>query len=280
MPVALEEIRAGTVLLSIVSLALLAWGLRLRGRVNRYRDEAADLRRRLHGLTRNVDETLGGMRAELARLDELAARLGALTGHCDMVLQQQQAKLEQVTCAFDQIKAGGEQLAEDALLVGSESRQSRRLALEGQAGLSATLMVFRSMSRPAGDPDVRLLAQQGRDQTYSANLAMAGLSAAASTLEERGTQIAQNCETQRRRVEALDDELAGIAQLAQTSAWRTRQARAASEEILKGATRLKASFGVAENVVPDNAGGGHVVVQNAHPSVPRPDELPGPLPGA
>lgn len=229
-------------LLLIVSLTLLALTFRLRARLALARSEASTLRQRLDAMSHSVSETLDGMHEELTRLDELAKRLGALTSDCSVVLQQQQATLERVASVFDALKADGQQLARQVQQVGSESSQSVRLALDGQAGLSATLMVFRSLDTPTENKEVRVLARQGRDMTYSAHIAMAGLSAVASNLEEQGSQIAQTCETQLRRVDELDDALAGIRQLAHTSAWRARQAWAASEELLREMPRLTAKM--------------------------------------
>ncbi|MDU9393773.1 hypothetical protein [Pseudomonas sp. zfem002] len=190
---------------------------------------------------------LGQMRGELQGLAGLADQVSLLGAECDTTLQQQQGKLEEVAAALLRIRVESQQLTEDARQVGSEARQSLLLAARGQTGLSATLMALRSVDRavlatPAAalGEEIRGLARQGRDQTYDANLALAGVGAAASSIEERGLSLAVACEAQALGIEALDAALAEVRQLALASAWRSRQARAASDALQAEAQRLDA----------------------------------------
>lgn len=264
---------------------LLAVGWRLRVRLQQQRAEARRLRQRSEELQRNSQRCLGELREELARLAGLARQVDTLGNECDTALQQQQRKLDRVGAALVQIKVESRQLEDDARLVSSESRQSMRLATQGQAGLSATLMAFRCVERRVQDAEVvsaeprqelRVLARQGRDQTYDANLALAGITAAASTIEERAQSIGVACEAQARGVEALDVALSDVQRLAFASAWRSRQARAASEALLDGAQRLDARI----HDLQQDDGGTHDAVQDPDASLPRPDALPGPGAGA
>jgi len=264
---------------------LLAVGWRLRIRLRQQRAEARRQRQRSEQLQRDSQRCLGELREELARLASLARQVGTLGNECDTALQQQQRKLDRVGAALVQIKVESRQLEDDARLVGSESRQSMRLATQGQAGLSATLMAFRCVERRVQDAGVveaepsqelRVLARQGRDQTYDANLALAGITAAASTIEERALSIGVACEAQARGVEALDVALTDVQQLAFASAWRSRQARAASEALLDGAQRLEARI----HDLQQDDGGSHDAVQGPDRALPRADALPGPGTGA
>ncbi|MCU1720259.1 hypothetical protein [Pseudomonas sp. 5P_5.1_Bac1] len=225
---------AGLCLLSLALLVLAGWQAR---RLSAGRREVETLR-----------QTLSVLRHDALLLAQLAARLNVLTDSCDIALQQQQLKLQCTGTAFARIKAQGRELAGNAQRVGNESRQSLRLAREGQAGLSATLMAFRSMDKSATAAeaegammvrDVRALARESRDQAYSANLALAGISDAASSISQCGTLIARDCEAQGRATDELEGALASIEQLAQTSAWRSRQASAASQELARKAARLE-----------------------------------------
>lgn len=231
---------------------------------------------------RSLRAELGHARGETLRLLELAQRIDVLADSCDIALQQQQLKLECSVVAFSRIKVRGQRLAGNAQQVGNESRQSLRLARKGQAGLSASLMAFRSMDQSVraaacGDmavQEVRALARESRDQTYGANLALAGISEAASSISERGTLIARDCEAQERLADEIGDALASIGQLAHTSAWRSRQARAASLElgrrVVQLETRLKAfpwPQGLQGQGVP------HDGVQDPDPPLPRIDEV-------
>lgn len=220
--------------------------LRQRAHLARCQEQARALREGMRVLQGEASDSLGLMRKDLAHLGQLANQVVALSNECDAALQQQQRKFDLALTAFARIKVEGRQLLEDARQVGSESRQSMKLALEGQAGLSATLMALRSVDRTAlaartdlGN-EVRLLARQGRDQTYDANLALAGISAASSSIEERGMSIAVACEAQERGMQDLDEALAEVQRLGFTSGWRSRQARAASEALLQEAARLDA----------------------------------------
>ncbi len=260
---------------------LVAVGWRLRVRLRRQRAEARRLRQRSEQLQQDSQRCLGELREELAQLAELAHQVGALGNECDTALQQQQRKLDQVGAALVQIKVESRQLEDDARLVGSESRQSMRLATQGQAGISATLMAFRCVERRVQDAaltqaepsqELRVLTRQGRDQTYDANLALAGITAAASTIEERALSIGVACEAQARGVEALDAALSDVQRLAFASAWRSRQARAASEALLDGARRLEARV----HDLQQDDGGTHAAVQESASALPRPDEMPGP----
>lgn len=207
--------------------------------------------RRLRAGRREVEtlrQTLSALHHDALLLAQLAARLNDLTDSCDIALQQQQRKLEHTAPAFARIKDQARKLVGTAQRVDNESRQSLRLAREGQAGLSATLMAFRSMDKSATCAeaegammvqDVRALARESRDQAYSANLALAGISDAASSISQCGTLIARDCEAQGRATDELEGALASIEQLAQTSAWRSRQASAASQELARKAARLE-----------------------------------------
>ena len=207
--------------------------------------QALCLRRARHE-TDELRRQLQHAHNQMPHLLELAQRMDALADGCDIALQQQQLKLECTLAAFARIKARGQQLAGNAQQVGDESRQSLRLVRKGQAGLSASLMAFRSMDQSvraaaAGDmavQEVRALARESRDQAYGANLALAGLGDAANSISQCGTLIARDCAAQERLVEELDVALASIGQLAHTSAWRLRQARAASIELARGAAQL------------------------------------------
>ncbi|MDR0276550.1 MAG: hypothetical protein LBJ37_01550 [Paucimonas sp.] len=260
---------------------LCAVGWRLRVRLRQQRAEARRLRQRSEQLQRDSQRSLGELREELAHLASLARQVGTLGNECDTALQQQQRKLDRVGAALVQIKVESRQLEDDARLVGSESRQSMRLATQGQAGLSATLMAFRCVERRVQDgattqaepsQELRVLARQGRDQTYDANLALAGITAAASTIEERALSIGVACEAQARGVEALDVALSDVQRLAFASAWRSRQACAASEALLDGAQRLEARI---QDLQQDD-GGTHAAVQESGSSLPRTDEMPRP----
>lgn len=271
--------------LLILLPVLFAVGWRLRGRLREQRAEARRLRQRSEQLQRDSQRCLGELREELARLAGLAHQVGTLGNECDTALQQQQRKLDEVGAALVQIKVESRQLEDDARLVGSESRQSMRLATQGQAGLSATLMAFRCVERRVQDAGVvqaepsqelRVLARQGRDQTYDANLALAGITAAASTIEERALSIGVACEAQARGVESLDAALSDVQRLAFASAWRSRQARAASEALLDGARQLEARI----HDLQQDDGGADAAVQDPDSSLPRPDALPGPGTGA
>lgn len=278
----------GLCLLAAGSAILLFLLVRQRACLARCRQEARALRQHTLDLQRDVNDSLGRMREELAHLGELANQVGALSNDCDTALQQQQRKLDRALAAFAEIKVEGRQLADDARRVGSESRQSMKLALKGQAGLSATLMAFRSVdqtvlaTQAALGHEVRVLARQGRDRTYDANLALAGISAAASSIEERGMSIAVACEAQERGVQALDQALAEVQRLGFTSAWRSRQARAASEALLQETARLDER--VREHPWMDDlqqdAGGTDAAVQDPDSSLPRTDEVPGQGTGA
>ena len=223
------------ILLPALGLAVMLFAARQALLLRRARQEARVLRGQL-------DHALG----EIPRLLELAQRIDALADSCDIALQQQQLKLECTLAAFVRIKVRGQQLAGNAQQVGSESRQSLRLVRKGQAGLSASLMAFRTMDQSvraaAGGgiavQEVRALARESRDQAYGANLALAGISDVASSISECGTLIARDCAAQERLVEELDGALASIGQLAHTSAWRMRQARAAAVELTQGAVQL------------------------------------------
>ncbi|MHA6194577.1 hypothetical protein ACX3YG_09430 [Pseudomonas wadenswilerensis] len=270
-----------TYCLLILLPVLFAVGWRLRVRLHRQRAEARRLRQRSEQLQRDSQRCLGELREDLARLSALARQVGALGNECDTALQQQQGKLDLVGAALVQIKVESRQLEDDARLVGSESRQSMRLATQGQAGISATLMAFRCVERRVQDAaltqaepsqELRVLARQGRDQTYDANLALAGITAAASTIEERALSIGVACEAQARGVEALDVALSDVQRLAFASAWRSRQARAASEALLDGAQRLEARIHDLQR----DDGGTDAAVQEPGSSLPRPDEMPGP----
>ncbi len=207
--------------------------------------------RRLRAGQREVErlrQTLSALHHDALLLAQLAARLNVLTDGCDIALQQQQRKLEHTAPAFARIKAQALKLVGTAQRVDNESRQSLRLARKGQAGLSATLMAFRSMDKSASGAeaegammvqDVRALARESRDQTYSANLALAGISDAASSISQCGTLIARDCEAQGQAADELEGALASIEQLAQTSAWRSRQVSAASQELARKAARLE-----------------------------------------
>ena len=252
-------------------------------RMAHWRTQARTLREQTQRLQREADDNLDLMRKELAHLRELANQVGALSSECDLALQQQQRKLDQALAAFAQIKVEGQQLAEDARQVGSESRQSMKLALKGQEGLSATLMAFRSVDQTvltapvALGQEVRVLARQGRDQTYDANLALAGISAAASSIEERGLSIAVACEAQERGVQALDEALADVQRLGFTSGWRSRQARAASEALLQEVARLDVRLRECpwvHDVQPD-AGGKDAAVQDPDRTLSRVNEVAG-----
>ncbi|OLS64317.1 hypothetical protein [Pseudomonas putida] len=253
-------------------------------RLLRCRAYARTLRERSRALQREVNDSLGLIHAELAHLGELAIQVGALSNECDTALQQQQRKLDRALSAFAQIKVEGRQLADDAHQVGSESRQSMKLALKGQAGLSATLMALRSVDQTvltapvALGQEVRVLARQGRDQTYDANLALAGISAAASNIEERGLSIAVACEAQARGVQELDEALAEVQRLGFTSGWRSRQARAASEALLQEAARLDERLRVAPwtQDLQQDAGGMDAAVQDPDRALSRLDQIPGP----
>lgn len=264
-------------------VALLGAYLHQAARLAHWRAQARTLHEHRQSLQREASDCLGLMREELAHLRELANQVGALSNECDMALQQQQRKLDQALAAFAQIKVEGRQLAEDARQVGSESRQSMKLALKGQEGLSATLMAFRSVDQTvltapvALGQEVRVLARQGRDQTYDANLALAGISAAASSIEERGISIAVACEAQERGVQALDEALADVQRLAFTSGWRSRQARAASEALLQDAARLDERLRECPWIhdLQQDAGGKDAAVQDPDRTLSRADEIPG-----
>lgn len=229
-------------LLSVLLVLLsLAWRLR-RERARRHR-----VRQRNASAQSTARAALGQMRGELQGLAGLADQVSLLGAECDTTLQQQQGKLEEVAAALLRIRVESQQLTEDARQVGSEARQSLLLAARGQTGLSATLMALRSVDRavlatPAAalGEEIRGLARQGRDQTYDANLALAGVGAAASSIEERGLSLAVACEAQALGIEALDAALAEVRQLALASAWRSRQARAASDALQAEAQRLDA----------------------------------------
>ncbi len=263
---------------------LLVFCLRQRGLLQRSREQARELRRDHRDLQRNVNESLGLMREELDHLLDLVKQIGALSNDCDTALQQQQRKLDSAIAAFAQVKIEGNQLADDARQVASESRQSMKLALKGQAGLSATLMAFRSVDQTAMAAqaalghEVRVLARQGRDQTYDANLALAGISAAASSIEERGISIAVACEAQERAVLALDEAIGEVQRLGFTSGWRSRQARAASEALRQEAARLAERLRDCPWIqdLQQDAGGKDVAVQDPDRSLSRVDQVPGP----
>jgi|GEM_PF-3328959 len=263
---------------------LLALCLSQRARLRRYRQQTRALRRQALTRQREVNHKLGLIREELAHLGELATQIGALSIDCDTALQQQQRKLDRALTAFAQIKVEGRQLADDARQVGSESRQSMKLALKGQAGLSATLMAFRSVDQSALAAqatlghEVRVLVRQGRDQTYDANLALAGISAAAGSIEERGISIAVACEAQERGVQDLDDALGEVQRLGFTSGWRSRQVRAASEALLQEAARLDERLRDCPwtQDLQQDAGGTDAAVQDPDRSLPRVDQVPGP----
>lgn len=277
----------GLCLVAVGGVGLSIFAARQHACLARYRAHAQALRERSRAVQREAGHSLGQMREELAHLRTLARQVGALSAECDTALQQQQRKLEQALAAFEQIKIEGRQLADDARHVGSESRQSMRLALKGQAGLSATLMAFRSVDQTvhaAAAPqaglghEVRVLARQGRDQTYDANLALAGISAAASSIEERGVSIAVACEAQQRGVQALDEALAHVQRLGFASAWRSRQARAASEALQQEAARLDERVRDCPwtHDLQQDDGGKDAAVQEPDRSLPRVDEGPGP----
>ncbi|MFD2641636.1 methyl-accepting chemotaxis protein [Pseudomonas japonica] len=236
-----------TFLLLSVLLVLLLLGWHLCWRLRRQHARMRRLRQRNASAQRAARAALGQMRGELQGLAGLADQVSLFSAECDTALQQQQGTLEQVAAALQRIKVESQQLTEDARQVGSEARQSLQLAARGQAGLSATLMALRSVDRalvamPAAalGQEVRVLARQGRDQTYDANLALAGVGAAASGIEERGLSLVVACEAQALGIEVLDAALEDARQLVLTSAWRSRQARAASEALQAGTQRLDA----------------------------------------
>jgi len=267
--------------LVLLLLVLLVVGWRLCLRLRHQRVQLRLLRQRSEAVQRQASARLGQMREELQRLAELADQVSLLNNECDTALQQQQRKLDQATAAFVQIKVESQQLADDAREVNCESRQSMRLAAKGQAGLSATLMALRSVDRAittaqaAPNQEVRVLARQGRDQTYDANLALAGISAAASSIEERGLSISVACEAQARGVESLDAALSDVQQLAFTSAWRSRQARAASEALRGEALRLDARM----RDLQEDDGGEHDGIEEIAASLPGLVERPAPPTG-